>query len=149
MLLTGWLYWVVPSSLRKKCPPTSRCSRHWCLRVDLHLCANISNVWTIIIIVCYCYIICVDTSVGSWSLLDIRNDLLLASCSSINQPEYLVRSLFYFFELINNFLIFIVVVHVFRQMHFLFIFSFIFSFRLVLIGKKWSFKMYADCFDSF
>ena len=31
-----------------------------------------------------------DLSVGSWNLLDIRKDLMLAACSSPSQPLYLV-----------------------------------------------------------
>ena len=31
-----------------------------------------------------------DLSVGSWNLLDIRKDLMLAACSSPSQPPYLV-----------------------------------------------------------
>lgn len=31
-----------------------------------------------------------DLSVGSWNLLDIRKDLVLAACSSPSQPPYLV-----------------------------------------------------------
>jgi len=31
-----------------------------------------------------------DDSVGGWSVLDIHNDLVLVSCSSISQPDYLM-----------------------------------------------------------
>ncbi len=38
-----------------------------------------------------CFIFCPDPAVGVWIVLDVHNDLIIASCSSPNTPNYLVR----------------------------------------------------------
>ena len=35
-----------------------------------------------------------DPAVGVWNVLDVHNDLIVASCSSPNTPNYLVRTNF-------------------------------------------------------